>query len=365
MPKKHYGIEMLRILMMIGIIALHYLGHGGLLQTTVGMRESSILWLFEAMAYISVNSFVLITGFFQSTGKFKLSKIFVLLLQIEFWSLTTFAVSVFIGAQELSAKTLITACFPFLFDGYWFTTVYLALYLISPFINILLQNLNHRQNLYLLFVANVFSLLPIFNTSIRTGGGNGILWFVVLYLWGAYIRKYGINILNKFGKTTFRYCAICLIAFILSTLMIFSIKVVDIPGEDFITSILWSYASIPVLLGSIFVFLIFLKIRIPEGIGRKISVVSSSTLGVYLIHDSEWIRSSLWSFINNVFPNIMIIKNLFMFPIIIIMIFVVSILLELLRNSFFKLIGVYKATTHISDKIIISLERIQIKDNNI
>ena len=86
---------------------------------------------------------------------------------------------------------LVGLIFPISTRKYWFLTVYIALYLLAPFINKLINALSQRQHHSLIVLSIVlFSIMP---SVIPYGGEDGIVgvngiggtilvWFVVLYI---------------------------------------------------------------------------------------------------------------------------------------------------------------------------------------
>lgn len=63
-----------------------------------------------------------------------------------------------------------------------------------PFINILMIFLNKKQHIYLILVTMFFfSFMPTFTKQIWIFGANNLPVFLILYIIGAYIRKYTIK----------------------------------------------------------------------------------------------------------------------------------------------------------------------------
>ena len=109
------------------------------------------------------------------------------------------------GQSEINASGLVKCLVPL----NWYVWVYLALYVISPFINIIINALNKRQfQIFLEILILLFSFWPtaidLFSnlfkvdlTALYTtgtfGSGDGytIINFTLMYLMGAYIKKWG------------------------------------------------------------------------------------------------------------------------------------------------------------------------------
>ena len=68
------NFELMRIISMVFIVMWHFLYHGGLFNNSVGVTNYLSVILY-ALLIIHVNSFVLLTGYFNHDKSFKLSKI--------------------------------------------------------------------------------------------------------------------------------------------------------------------------------------------------------------------------------------------------------------------------------------------------
>jgi surface polysaccharide O-acyltransferase-like enzyme len=69
---RNFGLELLRIISMLMIVTLHYLGHGNVLETVdIFSFNYYIAWFIQSLSYVSVNIFVLISGYFLVDKEFK------------------------------------------------------------------------------------------------------------------------------------------------------------------------------------------------------------------------------------------------------------------------------------------------------
>ena len=90
---RNSNIELLRIVSMLMIVILHFLMHGQILKwSAFGSKEYAIYWMIEAFVFVSVNAFVLISGYFLCLSEFKVSR------PMEIWS------------QELFYSIVCTIC---------------------------------------------------------------------------------------------------------------------------------------------------------------------------------------------------------------------------------------------------------------
>lgn len=317
---RQMNLEMLRILTMLMIITLHFLAHGGVLNA---IQQSDgkyyLYWGIAGGCYIAVNCFVLITGYFQSLSKFRIKKLILMFAEVWFYSLVIYGVLCFFNIRQFAVKDFMVALFPVLNSEYWFVTIYAGLYILSPLINWVLNRLERRQHLLLVFVLILlFSVWPnvfFLSVGLNFGGGFGIVWFFVLYCVGAYIRKYTVK-----DRNVWRW----MLRYITLTFMIpLSKFVLAGVSEKYLKwfipdNLFYSYNSVLVFAASVALFGTFLRIEIKStGISRIISFLSGSVFGVYLIHDNPYVRECLWEKLNvcrylerNVFLLVMLVTIL-------------------------------------------------------
>lgn len=269
--------------------------NGDVSLITLNYTISSLL---ESLSIVGVNCFVLISGYFLVNGKFKLKKVLNLYLVTIFYSILLFIPHCIL--YGFSLLNFIKSCLPLLMGTYWFITTYVVLYLLSPFLNILIKNLSKKQ--YLIFLGiliGVFSLwrslIPFADsTIIGTGGGYSIIWFIVLYFIGAYINLYGVNLFKKNVFNLLSYFIIACLIVASKFIMIFiSTKIIKISeGQNHY----YNYDSISVLIESVFLFVFFKRLNINSNIISKITTfLVPSVFSVYLISDNFQWRKILWN----------------------------------------------------------------------
>lgn len=193
--ERNSNYELMRIISMFAIIMWHIIIHGGILNSCGSNQLRTVLELILMTIVIHVNSFVMVTGYFQSTSKFRQSKIWSLINSSLFYkALIVIIFSVFFGLK-LTKVEFIREFFILNIDEYWFVKYYIFLYLISPFLNILIQKMSKKQYKCLLITSFlIFSVLP-FITSNGTFSNDGcnLINFVFLYFIGGYLRKYPLK----------------------------------------------------------------------------------------------------------------------------------------------------------------------------
>ena len=73
---RNYAIDLLKIVSMYMIVLLHSGSHGGTLEIDTGLNAYTIFFHFiDALTMCAPNVFVLISGYFLCTQKFRLSRV--------------------------------------------------------------------------------------------------------------------------------------------------------------------------------------------------------------------------------------------------------------------------------------------------
>ena len=298
--KRLANIEFLRILAMLMVVMLHYLGKGELLpQVSLNMNLTGyVAWILESLSIVAVNVYVLISGYFLVESEFKPGKILKIVLQVLFYTvlLTILAFSFgLVGKEELGFYNLIVQLFPFQLEQYWFMTSYLVLYILSPVLAMGVKALSQKNLkivtiIFILFLCVEKSFLPV--QIVFDKRGYDALWFICLFLVAAYIRLYGIRILEKPACALILYFTGC--AFMMIENIALSM-VYEKTGElGHLIGSPYHYNHLFCFFASLGLFMFFLKINIKEGLfSTFVCKIAPYTLGVYLLHEQIYIRY-LW-----------------------------------------------------------------------
>ena len=284
--KRNIPLEWLRILSMLMIILLHSIDHSGVLEN---LTPGTALYYWEeflyAMVQVCVNCFVLISGYFLVTSKFRPGKLITLWVEVVFYG---FFIKLLVMIGEGTAFSLLSllSCFlPVLTGRYWFVTIYFGLYLAAPFLNIGIRAMTKRQHqtlLALLFVlfSVMVSIWPGF-AGMNSGGGWGLAWFVVLYLFAAYLRLH----YEPTGKSG-RFILIFFACPVIMTGVLWVSQQLGIGTMKKIADNWWQYDSVFAFAAALALMLAFLNRKGTKNrrISRAAVRLSSATFGVYLIH---------------------------------------------------------------------------------
>lgn len=343
--KRLANIELLRIIAMLMVVMLHYLGKGDLLPTmTVNMSAGGyVAWMLESLSIVAVNVYVLISGYFLVESEFKPGKIVRLILQVLFYTILITALSLafgIIGKEDLGVYNLIVQLFPFQLEQYWFMTSYLVLYILSPVLAMGVKSLSEKQLrvvtiIFVLFMSVEKSILPV--QIAFDERGYDALWFICLFLVAAYIRLYGLKILENKLLAAALYLGGCILAFAENIAL--SVVFAKTGELGHLIGTPYHYNHIFTFLAAVGLFCFFLKVNIKEGmVSNVICKIAPYTLGVYLLHEQVYIRY-LWPKWLGAGKATGVVSFLLSTFVAILTVFVVGIIVDYLRSLLFKAAG--------------------------
>lgn len=294
--KRYTGIELLRITAMFMILGLHYCGMGEASENAEGINLYFARFMM-AFSYCCVNEFVLITGYFWEKNSLILpvGKCVKLYLQTIFYSVGCCLVFLCLGKSVFSLKEIVYSFAPLTTRHYWFVSVYILLLLITYPLNILIKNMDKRTHSILVFLILLLyclpsTILPLYMTPDETGGYS-LIWFIALYIIGAYLQKY--EPLKKLSplKCFSAYSLLCVMVFIAGVVLSALHQRFDI--KDYWGAV-YKYTSLPVVLSSVFLFEFFKKLEIKSLFAQRIiRTAAPLTLGVFLLHNNLLVRRIL------------------------------------------------------------------------
>ena len=108
--------------------------------------------------------------------------------------------AIVLGLQAFDPYRFFSYCFPIVTEHYWFATSYIFLCLMMPFLNAGISCLDQKELRwlllgFLLLFSMAKTVIPMQLPWDKYGYDS--LWFVVLYLTGAYIRRYEMPFLAR------------------------------------------------------------------------------------------------------------------------------------------------------------------------
>lgn len=156
LKQRNSNLELFRIILMLIIIAHHYVVNSGVTRmfdfNTLSLKIV-FLQFFGFGGKCAINCFLLITGYYMIKSKWKLEKMISLMVDILFYKIFMFLCMVAVGFDHLNLSRFLDVIFwfvPSLIAGRSFPEVFLAFFILIPFVNKLIFSMNKREITYLL-----------------------------------------------------------------------------------------------------------------------------------------------------------------------------------------------------------------------
>lgn len=359
MKERIIGLDILRILAMLGIVGVHVIGiWGGLEFLPISSFKYFCLLFILIIFKTSVNTFGLLTGYLYAyTYKPKNRNIINIILTVIFYCLVIpiifYGFNIF-NVQSIGIVKLIKSILAPLFGHYWYIVGYILLFFLIPYLNVLIKKLD-KQTLQKLLLT-LFILLSIIPTLLgqidlfRIFNGFSGWWLIYIYMLGAYIRIYEDNNQNK-KQIIFKLLLLLIITFLLN--LIVRISTYKIFGQIKLDDWFTSYVSPLMILISAYLLILFKKIKKLKSkcLTKIILKISMSTFSVYIIHAQPIIYE-------NILPKIIhsLLNNnsyLLVISILVIIFFIyfICFLIDQIKKLIFKLLKIDFFQNYIGDKL--------------
>lgn len=367
--KKKSSLELMRIISMLFIVIYHIILHSSLIGLSTGGTRF-LLILLEAFMVVHVNSFILLTGYFQSEKEARLSKVISVFNATWFYKLLALAIVIILARYfgftnniQMTFHQKLVSLLPL--DRYdnWYINCYLLTYIFSPFLNILINKLSRKKFKKLIMILFiVFSLIGtalIGNILPDYNGGRCLLTFILLYFVGAYLRIYPIEESRLFSvykpkmkKYIFLFSYIILaivgIAFRMTSISLIPIDRFYLEFGEILNMIALSFLSPLIIVQSIFYFLFFKNMTFDS---KVINFIGGTTFGIYLLHENMYIRENLFKWLHVSEHADGGIKLIGMVILLGIMIFIACMIVEIIRKAIFKFFYKRKFALKLRNKI--------------
>lgn len=285
------GIELLRILTACAVVMLHYNDGRAFTYVTSGGANEIALYLLESLCICAVDLFVLICGYFScTTQKRSLMKPFELYFESVFihygiYIVKTIVKYVFMGTEGFSIESfLLESISSYLILASYFVVLYIVLYFLSPYINVMLNHLDSQQwrklLLTLLLLFSVYAVcVDLYNEILDTermgmspitawGNKQGfnIVNFVLMYIIGAYIRRQ-----SPFKKVKSRFLVLAIVG---NTLIISLWAFVNTLLSKHGLRSAWVYHNPLVILQAVLFFILFSRLTFQSTIVNNLAKAS-------------------------------------------------------------------------------------------
>lgn len=327
------NIELLRIVAMFLVLVVHAdffsLGQPSKSDFASDPLDSYTRMFFESLAIISVNIFVLISGWFTIKPTFK--GICNFLFQYYFITTAISVVGMLCGKYGGSLLDLIFNIGLIQYTGYWFIKSYLIFYVLVPILNPFVVNASKRTMLIVLagffILQTLWSSIYWLNTTYFQRGYSP-LSFIGLYVLAQTIRRY-------YSEYTMRSACLIFLVSLLSLFMISSL--VYALGLSYIPIDFFAYSNPLVIAESVGLLMIFAKIKMK--IHKVVNLISASCFAVYIMHIHPVMLGIYKNIIRYIYDNTHSITTLIGIFVFLITVFLVAIILDQPRKAIWNIIS--------------------------
>ena len=281
--KRSKAFDILRVIAMAMIITHHCVINSfglqeNLLSNTLHLSnlQMGILMMINSFVIIGVNIFFLISGYFGIKRNWK--KIIAILIEIYIiYDLITI-IGIRLGYVIWNKATILGLINPL--SIYWFLLVYIIILFISPILNKIIDNTKEKEyKKEIIIILCIFSIYSFFcDVGISIQGGYTLIWGIILYLLGGFIKKFKIQ--NKNGLLIYG-----LFTFINGIMAIIFWKF----HHPFISWKLYNYNNPLIITASLGLFTYINSLTDSHKESKGLSFFATSTLMTYLLHSSCWL----------------------------------------------------------------------------
>ena len=289
------NIELLRILAIAGVIILHYnnptMG-GGITFVAEGSLNFYILYFLVSIFACAVDLFMVISGYFMCESRERIPwKPIELLMQVMIFREATYLLRIIFRSESFSIKSALAILIP----ANYFVILYCVVYLLSPYVNVMLERLSEKNfRMLVIFSICLFSVYPTMVdvlgeirgeqfVGLSTIGMYGSQWgysvvnFMLMYLLGASLKKDHL----KFPKwSTWKLMALLSLDVLL---MVVWARMNDNVGY-FAERSAWEYCNPLVIFAAVTLFVLFSRIDL--GVNKIVNSLAEGVFTVFLLHSS-------------------------------------------------------------------------------
>jgi len=359
MRKRNYGIDLFRMIAAFMVVFLHMFTIGFAIPQNWISFQGVCATTLQSFLYCAVNCFGLISGYVMFSQKVSMRKLVPLWAQVLFYSIGITLIFYFFHPEPVGKAALLHALFPISSKQWWYVSAYFGVVFLAPLMNYAVERLDRKLLtkclLLLLLLACGISVLLVKDPT-GQARGYSTFWLALMYLIGAYARKYECFVQKKKRSYVLTLCVSVMLTAGLSVLAFYLSK--GALRSLVQPTMFLQFQSPLMLLSAICLLAIFVNLNIGPKSAKVISVISPTALGVYLLHIHPLILDRMLKGFARGFLNDSLLIWMAKILIAALVIFVSCTFVELLRIRIFKWLRMDRACNWISDKASAAFDRL-------
>ena len=295
--ERESGIELYKVIAIFLIVLSHVIqtltepnyvlgiGEGTFINIATATTDLDVLLLalFRICGALGNNMFFICSAWFLvNSKKMSLKKVIHMVLDVWIINMIVFWGLHAIGIQFQISDTVRTF-FPTTFANNWYITCYLLFYLIHPFLNRMLEQLNISEHFALTsFLFMIYFIIPVLPLEeINLFFANELVIFLATYVIVSFIKTYK----NEWTENLKLNKGILFVSIVSYVVLILSVDYLGLRTNYFLNRLVrWNMNN------SLFMFLIafssFNMMKKKKFINRTINYFSSLSLLVYIFHEN-------------------------------------------------------------------------------
>lgn len=281
MKKRNINIDLIKCIVVFSVISVHFFLNNGFYEVPILGYKAYIGTIFRTLFMICVPLFIMTTGYLMKnktlSKKYYLGLSRVLIIYLIDAVLYLYYNSIY-NNTSFSIRHIISSILAFKIGYSWYIKMYLGLFLLIPFINLIYNNLKNKKQkqILILTMLTLTSFQGIFNIKYILIPDWWIsIYPLTYYFIGCYLKEYKVNI-NK-------YLNVLLFVIVLIVSSLINIHFSN--GNKFVWGIYNDWGSIFNVLTSVLVFIFVINLnlgKVSNKISRVIVKISELSLGMYL-----------------------------------------------------------------------------------
>lgn len=304
MNERQSNIELLRLVCMFLIICVHFTGLSIMRYSQNWQCQTGMLrilpFLINGISVCAVNTFVLISGYFSIRPSVR--SFCNLYLTCAFYAGVLYTFNLYLTDSHINRWCVYNTIMPFgLFEsssGWWFLPNYMILYLLSPFLNRVIDNLSRKEFRISLFILSVVIFYFGWYRQMKWAeAGFNFVNFIFLYFIGRYLAMHYKS--SKFGARG-GYFLLWIVFGVLIGCVNWGAREY---GWTTSNPFIWlnsQYNSPLCVASAICLFMCFKSIDINNS--KIINWFAASALSIYLVHNNNYyISQKLYQFIADIY----------------------------------------------------------------
>ena len=286
MKDRNIGLDLIRCIAVLFVIFVHFFLHSSFYSTNLGGIGGFLLNIFRWLFFICVPLFLLLTGYLNNNTKLDknyIYKLFKVLISYTIIGIICLVFKKLYLNQDITIIRGIISLFNFSAVDYaWYVEMFVGLFLLIPFLNILYQRLETKENrikliVVLFVVCSLTTTFRVFHPARYTLNLFSNYWasaYPLLYFYiGKFLKDYPINM-----KKTKMFFILIFLLILQSTLVYVNYR----NHTDLFFGI--DYSNLFTVLISVLLFSIVFKINLKNRIFMKIiTLISLVSFEMYLM----------------------------------------------------------------------------------